>query len=141
MQTQVSELLNRQKESLKNLMALLTRELDAFKLRQPQQIEELNQQKVVLLQQIESLDKSIEQLPELAALKQQDEFIDAVAEIQTLLADVKSQNQINERVIRTSLGNLQRLKQKILSLKNHDAMTYDKLGQAQSQTLGKGIKA
>lgn len=141
MQPEISDLLTLQRDNLNHLMSLLAEELDAFKNRDPDLVEKIAQNKLTSLQNIEATDKKIALLPDLNRLKEDPDFSLGIEYIQQLLSQVKAQNQVNERVIRTSLGNLQRLKQGILALKNQDAMTYDKLGQAQSQMLGKGIKA
>ncbi|EWH09940.1 flagellar synthesis protein FlgN [Catenovulum agarivorans DS-2] len=135
------ELLQQQQDNLNQLIILLEQELSAFKSRQADEVYQIAQSKNALIDQIQQTDKSISELADLEQLKAQDDFAAKVEQIENTLAEVKNKNAINERVIRTSLNNVQRLKQSILALKNADAMTYDKQGQAQTQTLGKGIKA
>ncbi|MER2492627.1 flagellar export chaperone FlgN [Catenovulum sediminis] len=136
-----SALLSQQKDNLNKLMALLNAELDAFKQRKADEVYEIAKEKNALLNHIQNCDQEIAALEDLSEVKKQASFQQAVEEVETLLAKVKAQNSINERVIRTSLSNIQRLKQSILAMQNSDAMTYDNKGQAQTQTLGKGIKA
>lgn len=141
MTTNAVDLLQQQQDNLNQLKVLLDEELSAFKNRQADEVYQIAQSKNELIDQIQQTDKSIAELADLAELKTQDDFAGKVEQIENTLAQVKSKNAINERVIRTSLNNVQRLKQSILALKNADAMTYDKQGQAKTQTLGKGIKA
>ncbi|KMT65493.1 flagellar export chaperone FlgN [Catenovulum maritimum] len=138
---QANELLDQQAEQLTSLGDLLQAELDAYKQRNTDKILDTAEAKQALLIKIQALDQSIAQLENLDELKQSESFQASVDAINHQLKEIKVQSAINERVIRTSLNNVTRLKQSILSLKNADSMTYDKQGQAKTQTLGKGIKA
>jgi flagella synthesis protein FlgN len=138
---QANELLDQQAEQLTSLGDLLQAELDAYKQRNTDKILDTAEAKQALLIKIQALDQSIAQLENLDELKQNESFQARVDAINHQLKEIKVQSTINERVIRTSLNNVTRLKQSILSLKNADSMTYDKQGQAKTQTLGKGIKA
>lgn len=141
MNTNAVDLLQQQQDNLNQLMGLLDSELSAFKSRKADEVYQIAQSKNELINQIQQVDKSIAELADIDSLKTQDDFAAKVEQIEITLAEIKNKNSINERVIRTSLNNVQRLKQSILALKNSDAMTYDKQGQAKTQTLGKGIKA
>jgi flagella synthesis protein FlgN len=138
---QANKLLDQQAEQLTSLGDLLQAELDAYKQRNTDKILDTAEAKQALLIKIQALDQSIAQLENLDELKQNESFQARVDAINHQLKEIKVQSTINERVIRTSLNNVTRLKQSILSLKNADSMTYDKQGQAKTQTLGKGIKA
>lgn len=138
---QVENLLTAQQVQLSTLSQLLTAELEAYKQRKPDMVYDIAIQKNEMLIKIQQTDQEIAALDNLAELKLNNDFNTLVKQLETQLTEIKQQNAINERVIRTSLNNVMRLKQSILALKNSDAMTYDKLGQAQTQTLGKGIKA
>ncbi|MCU4676442.1 flagellar protein FlgN [Catenovulum sp. 2E275] len=138
---QGNQLLATQESQLNTFLQLLADELEAFKQRKSDLVYQIAVQKDELLNKIKQTDEQIAQLDNLSELKQTPEFVEQVAKLEQDLEQVKAQSLINERVIRTSLNNVLRLKQSILSLKNADAMTYDKQGQAKTQTLGKGIKA
>ncbi|GEM_PF-3570695 len=139
--TQSNQLLAEQETQLHAFMQLLSDELVAYKARKSDLVYQIAVQKDELLSKIKQTDEQIANLENLAELKQQTEFSDKVAELEHSLEKIRIQSAVNERVIRTSLNNVLRLKQSILAMKNSDAMTYDKQGQAQTQTLGKGIKA
>ncbi|WAJ69433.1 flagellar export chaperone FlgN [Catenovulum adriaticum] len=139
--SQHEALLAKQQSQLEGFTQLLNDELVAYKQRKSDEVYNIAVNKNELLTQIQQTDQQISQLENLSELKKDEHFNQAVAKLDELLADIKTQSAINERVIRTSLNNVLRLKQSILALKNSDAMTYDKQGQAQTQTLGKGIKA
>lgn len=139
--SQHETLLAKQQSQLEGFTQLLNDELVAYKQRKSDEVYNIAVSKNELLTQIQQTDQQISELENLSELKKDEHFNQAVAKLDELLADIKTQSAINERVIRTSLNNVLRLKQSILALKNSDAMTYDKQGQAQTQTLGKGIKA
>lgn len=134
-------LLAKQQSQLEQFIQLLNDELLAYKQRKSDEVYNIAVKKNELLTLIQQTDQQIAQLENLAELKTDEHFNQAVAKLDKLLTEIKEQSAVNERVIRTSLNNVMRLKQSILALKNADAMTYDKQGQAQTQTLGKGIKA
>lgn len=135
------QLLEAQQTQLDAFMQLLADELEAFKQRKSDVVYQIAVKKDELLNLIKQTDEQIANLDNLTELKQDPEFLDQTSQLEAALAKIKEQSTINERVIRTSLNNVLRLKQSILALKNADAMTYDKQGQAKTQTLGKGIKA
>lgn len=139
--SQHQTLLAQQQSQLEGFTQLLNDELQAYKDRKSDEVYNIAVKKDELLTQIQQTDQQIAQLDNLTELKKDEQFNQSVAKLGSLLADIKTQSAVNERVIRTSLNNVLRLKQSILALKNSDAMTYDKQGQAQTQTLGKGIKA
>lgn len=139
--SQHQTLLAQQQSQLEGFTQLLNDELQAYKDRKSDEVYNIAVKKDELLTQIQQTDQQIAQLDNLTELKKDEQFNQTVAKLDSLLADIKTQSTVNERVIRTSLNNVLRLKQSILALKNSDAMTYDKQGQAQTQTLGKGIKA
>lgn len=140
MQTEI-DLLEQQHTQLNELSELLKSELDAFTQRDIDSIYDIAELKSNLLQKIQQVDQMISQAENLETLKQDADFKHQVEQLDIQLKEIKVQNSINERVIRASLNNVTRLKQSILSLKNSNAMTYDKKAQTQTQTLGKGIKA
>lgn len=139
--TTAFKLLEKQIAQLDTLSVLLNDELEAFKQRKADDILSIAEKKIAVLSQISETDTQLSEVEGISELKQQDEFQATVAQIDDKLAELKSKNAVNERVIQMSLNNITQLKQSLLSLKNSDAMTYDKKGKAMTQTLGKGIKA
>ncbi|AWB67962.1 flagellar protein FlgN [Saccharobesus litoralis] len=139
--TNAFEIVNQQMQQLEELSGLLSQELDAFTHRDPAKIIDIAESKVKTLTTITELDAQLSQLPNLSALKSEAKFSQLVEQCAVKLNELKTQNAVNERVIKTSLNNVTQLKQSLLSLKNANAMTYDKKGKAMTQTLGAGIKA
>jgi flagella synthesis protein FlgN len=139
--TNAVELIEQQIKQLDVLHQILIDELEAFKQRQPDVILSIAELKVECLSRVNEIDQTLAQLDDLTTIKQQPEIKALLNTCDEKLAFVKQQSAVNEHVIKTSLNNITQLKQSLLALKNADAMTYDKLGKAQTQTLGKGIKA
>lgn len=135
------DVLTQQLKNLDKLTNLLAAELEAFTKRQPDNIITIAEQKIQLLNEITDIDIQLAALPDLEQIKKEPSIKQLITQCDEKLAALKTQNSVNERVIKTSLNNVSRLKQSLLSLKNADAMTYDKKGQAMTQTLGTGIKA
>ncbi|WP_232824617.1 flagellar export chaperone FlgN [Algibacillus agarilyticus] len=135
------DVLTQQLKNLDKLTNLLAAELEAFTKRQPDNIITIAEQKIQLLNEITDIDIQLAALPDLEQIKKEPSIKQLITQCDEKLTALKTQNSVNERVIKTSLNNVSRLKQSLLSLKNADAMTYDKKGQAMTQTLGTGIKA
>ncbi|WNO61843.1 flagellar export chaperone FlgN [Rheinheimera sp. MMS21-TC3] len=138
---QASTLLKQQQQQLDSLLLLLRQELAALSERDIANIERLTAEKNHLIAQIEQTDNAVAQLPNLADIKQLSWFSESVAKIDTVLADCKQQNEVNQQVLEQSQLILERFKNALLSQKGKSGLTYTNKGKPSVDNIGKGIKA
>ncbi|CAM3896024.1 flagellar export chaperone FlgN [Rheinheimera salexigens] len=136
-----STLLDQQQQHLDALLLLLRQELAALSERDIASLEQLTKEKTQLLISVEQTDKAVGQLPNLAEIKKLSWFIDAVAKIDTVLAECKQQNAVNQQVLDQSQLTLERFKNTLLSQQGKSGLTYTNKGKPSVDSIGKGIKA
>lgn len=134
-------LLNTQKQLLDQLLFLLRQEISALASRDIEQLDILSKQKLAILSQLEQTDKKLSALPDLPSLKQQDWFTSNVTELEQLLAECKSQNDINQKTLEQSQLTLERFKNELLAARGKSGLTYTNKGKPSLDSIGKGIKA
>ena len=137
-------LLNQQLQQLVQMNELLLSEREAFIKRQSAEIEQINQQKLTILDSLKQTDAQITSqfsendfnTPQIQSLKK---------DIDQQLIALKQQNQVNGKIIAHSQVSLNMLKDILTSgiggKKDRSAMTYDQAGHKSSRLKGRAIKA
>lgn len=126
--TPVNELLQQLAESLDALAVAQQQELQAIVERQHARVAELAAEKASLLEQVSQFDVALREHPDANLLTEDETLAQQVVEIQRQLADVQQQSAINERVVQSTLNNIEQLKQAILSSAKKDTLTYNAKG-------------
>ncbi len=134
-------LLNKQQEHLQVLLSLLKAELAAISSRDVEKLDQGCLLKVEQLELIQQLDLQISELPQLAELKNQSWFNDAVSQLDNLLAQCKEQNEVNRQSLEQSQLVVERFKHEILQNRGKAGLTYTAKGKPAVDSVGKGIKA
>ena len=133
--------LQQQHQQLVQLNELLRLEREAFIARDAEQTQSLSQQKLAMLEQLQSTDTAIKSQfssadfsdPQAAELK---------SEVEQLLATAKQENEVNGKILQTNQVTLNMLKDIVIgSRKDRNATTYDQLGQKTNTLKGRAIKA
>ena len=99
-------LLTHQHEQLTALQEIQALELQALEQRDAPALEQHSQRKGVLLSAIEATDKTIAQHPDREQLNANPEIAELRSAIESLLAVVRQQNEVNGQVIRLTLGRI-----------------------------------
>lgn len=134
-------LVRRQQEHLLVLLSLLKSELAAIAARDVEKLEQGCALKLQQLEQIQQLDLQIAQLPDLAELKIQPWFTDAVSALDEILNQCKEQNEINRLSLEKSQLVVERFKHELLQNRGKSGLTYTAKGKPAVDHIGKGIKA
>jgi len=137
----ILSLLNKQQEHLKVLLLLLQTELAAIAERDVEKLDQGCLQKVQQLELIQQVDMQISEIPQIAELKTQSWFIDAVKQLDALLEQCKEQNEINRQSVEQSQLIVERFKHEILQNRGKAGLTYTAKGKPAVEHMGKGIKA
>ncbi|RVU34540.1 flagellar protein FlgN [Rheinheimera riviphila] len=137
----ILSLLNKQQEHLLVLLSLLKSELTAISSRDVEKLDQGCLLKVQQLELIQQLDQQISELPQLAELKNQSWFSDAVSQLDQLLEQCKEQNEVNRQSVEQSQLVVERFKHEILQNRGKAGLTYTAKGKPAVDSIGKGIKA
>ncbi|OBP15433.1 flagellar biosynthesis protein FlgN [Rheinheimera sp. SA_1] len=137
----ILSLLNKQQEHLQVLLSLLKSELAAISSRDVERLDQGCVSKVQQLELIQQLDQQISELPQLAELKNQSWFSDAVSQLDNLLEQCKEQNEVNRQSVEQSQLVVERFKHEILQNRGKAGLTYTAKGKPAVDSIGKGIKA
>lgn len=137
----ILSLLNKQQEHLKVLLSLLQTELAAIAERDVEKLDQGCQLKIQQLELIQQVDLQISELPQIAELKTQAWFVDAVKQLDALLEQCKEQNEINRQSVEQSQLIVERFKHEILQNRGKAGLTYTAKGKPAVDSIGKGIKA
>lgn len=124
----VNELLQELAESLDTLALLQQRELNAMVDRQHADMNALTLEKENALKRITELDQQLASHPDKEQLKDDPNLAEAVSSIKASLAETQQQSQVNERVVQSTLNNIEQLKQTILQSARKDTLTYNSKG-------------
>jgi len=99
----------------------------------------LSQMQEQLLAAIETLDKTLAEMPELAL--QLAAYPDEIAQLRAKLDACQAQNDINGRLLELSMVSNRRLATFLSQLRDRNSLTYDAKGNTRSGTRSYGIKA
>ncbi|MDV6316993.1 flagellar export chaperone FlgN [Idiomarina sp. HP20-50] len=124
----VNELLQELAESLDTLALLQQRELNAMVDRQHADMNALTLEKENALKRVTELDQQLASHPDKEQLKDDPNLAEAVSSIKASLAETQQQSQVNERVVQSTLNNIEQLKQTILQSARKDTLTYNSKG-------------
>ena len=126
--TPVNEILDQLADSLDALATMQQQELQAIVERQHAQVADLAVQKATQLDKVADLDTTLANHPQAKLLKDDDALAARVTDIKQQLAEVQRQSTINERVVQSTINNIDQLKQAILSNTKKDSLTYNAKG-------------
>lgn len=132
-------LLHTQGEHLSQMQSILEEEFSLLEKHQALALPELTERKQLLLAEIESLDKQLAQLPELA--QQLAAYPDEMTRIREKLDACQEQNDLNGRLLELSIVSNRRLASFLSQLRDRNSLTYDAKGNTRSGTRSFGIKA
>ena len=134
-------LLAQQQEHLRVLLSRLQTELNAISNRDVAALEPGSTEKSTCLENIQTLDQQISQLPNLSQLKTEAWFIESVKTVDAVLAQCKEQNEINRVTLEQSQLVIERFKHELLQNRGKSGLTYNAKGKPNVDNLGRGIKA
>jgi flagellar biosynthesis protein FlgN len=137
----VISLLSKQQEHLKVLLLLLKSELEAISSRDVEKLDQGCLLKVQQLELIQQLDQQIAELPQIAELKNNLWFSDAVSQLDELLVQCKEQNEVNRQSVEQSQLVVDRFKHELLQNRGKSGLTYTAKGKPAIDSIGKGVKA
>lgn len=124
----VNQLLDDMAESLDRLALLQQRELNAIVEREHADVPAITSEKEKALAEVTRLDTMLSEHPDKDTLKEDAQLSAAVESIKQTLANVQHQNQVNERVVQSTLNSIDQLKQSILQSARKDSLTYNSKG-------------
>ncbi|MDX7708538.1 flagellar protein FlgN [Aeromonas caviae] len=132
-------LLRAQDDNLSQMQGLLAEEFDLLKAHRALTLPALADRKQQLLVAIETLDKTLAELPD---LKQQlSAFPTQLQALQAKLEACQEQNNLNGRLLELSIVSNRRLASFLSKLRDSSSLTYDAKGNTRSGTRSFGIKA
>lgn len=124
----VNQLLEDMAESLDRLALLQQRELNAIVEREHADVPAITSEKEHALAEVARLDSMLSEHPEKDLLTEDADLADAVESIKNTLTNIQHQNQVNERVVQSTLNSIDQLKQSILQSARKDTLTYNSKG-------------
>ncbi|OGO81376.1 MAG: flagellar biosynthesis protein FlgN [Chromatiales bacterium RIFOXYA1_FULL_46_5] len=134
-------LLNEQEQHLDVLLLLLHKELDAIRTRDVEALKSNTDEKIHLLELVQTADQQLAALPELAEAKGQSWFQQHLQRLEEKLAQCKFQNQVNSQSVEQSQLVIERFKTELLQSRGRAGLTYTNKGKAAQVDKGPGIKA
>ncbi|MCF1426737.1 MAG: flagellar protein FlgN [Shewanella sp.] len=139
MTTDISALLDSQRQTLTKLHEVISDEKQALSQQQAESLLALAQQKQSLLQQLQQFDTQLSSHPEKARLTT--DLASAVADIKDALAHCQLANEANARLIEMNLASINRLASALQASRNASSLTYDGKGKTSTiPTLGNNLK-
>jgi flagella synthesis protein FlgN len=134
-------LLNEQEQHLDVLLLLLHKELDAIRTRDVEALKSNTEEKIRLLELVQTADQQLAALPELTGAKDQSWFQEHLQRLEEKLAQCKFQNQVNSQSVEQSQLVIERFKTELLQSRGRAGLTYTNKGKAAQVDKGPGIKA
>ncbi|MFM5562797.1 flagella synthesis protein FlgN [Aeromonas veronii] len=132
-------LLHTQDDYLSQMQGILEEEFSLLEQHQALALPALTERKQQLLAAIETLDKTLAEMPELAL--QLAAYPDEMALLRAKLDACQTQNDINGRLLELSIVSNRRLATFLSQLRDRNSLTYDAKGNTRSGTRSYGIKA
>ncbi|CAJ1852921.1 flagella synthesis protein FlgN [Aeromonas veronii] len=132
-------LLHTQDDYLSQMQGILEEEFSLLEQHQALALPALTERKQQLLAAIETLDKTLAEMPELAL--QLAAYPDEMAQLRAKLDACQAQNDINSRLLELSIVSNRRLATFLSQLRDRNSLTYDAKGNTRSGTRSYGIKA
>src|SRR3990167_927883 len=123
-------LLNEQEQHLDVLLLLLHKELDAIRTRDVEALKSNTDEKIHLLELVQTADQQLAALPELAEAKGQSWFQQHLQRLEEKLAQCKFQNQVNSQSVEQSQLVIERFKTELLQSRGRAGLTYTNKGKA-----------
>lgn len=131
-----------QRQSAQALFSLLEEELIAITNRVSTHIEQLAQQKVTLINNLQSTDERIARHPEVNTLNTDPELKALIQEIQSIIHNCQRLNQVNGEALQRAQLSFNKLNNLMQQSHGKIGMTYTSDGQTHTvSTLGTNIKA
>lgn len=135
----LSSLLHTQDDYLTQMQGILEEEFRLLEQHQALALPALTERKQQLLTAIETLDKTLAEMPELAL--QLAAYPDEMVQLREKLDACQTQNDINGRLLELSIVSNRRLATFLSQLRDRNSLTYDAKGNTRSGTRSYGIKA
>ena len=132
-------LLHTQDDYLTQMQGILEEEFRLLEQHQALALPALTERKQLLLAAIETLDKTLAEMPELAL--QLAAYPDEMTQLREKLDACQTQNDINGRLLELSIVSNRRLATFLSQLRDRNSLTYDAKGNTRSGTRSYGIKA
>ena len=132
-------LLHTQDDYLSQMQGILEEEFSLLEQHQALALPALTERKQQLLAAIETLDKTLAEMPELAL--QLAAYPDEIAQLRAKLDACQAQNDINGRLLELCIVSNRRLATFLSQLRDRNSLTYDAKGNTRSGTRSYGIKA
>ena len=132
-------LLHTQDDYLSQMQGILEDEFSLLEQHQALALPALTERKQQLLAAIETLDKTLAEMPELAL--QLAAYPDEMAQLRAKLDACQAQYDINGRLLELSIVSNRRLATFLSQLRDRNSLTYDAKGNTRSGTRSYGIKA
>jgi len=132
-------LLHTQDDYLSQMQGILEEEFSLLEQHQALALPALTERKQLLLAAIETLDKTLAEMPELAL--QLAAYPDEMTQLREKLDACQTQNDINGRLLELSIVSNRRLATFLSQLRDRNSLTYDAKGNTRSGTRSYGIKA
>ena len=137
----IATLLNTQETKAKQLLDILTHELEILKTRELSILEEKSKEKELCLQEINQLDSAIQQHATIEELKANDTYAAQIEQILDIFQQCKKQNEVNGQIINNSQIAINRFKGMLQKSIANNSLTYDEKGNTNIKTRSIGIKA
>lgn len=137
----ITSLLDQQQQQLELLLSLLRQELAALANRDIAQLEQISDSKLKQLALIQQTDTELANTPSLREFKTHDTVKQQIQILDSLLAQCKQHNEVNQQTLEQSQLRLQQFKHELLSSRGKSGLTYTSKGQPTVDNKGKGIKA
>ncbi|GGW73338.1 flagellar export chaperone FlgN [Alteromonas halophila] len=139
----LQSLLSQQIDHLKSLVSLLEAELHHISSRDAEALMALLESKSEVLENIQSLDVSIQKAYTDASENNAiDEDTQALLDqAQSLLEDCKYRTEINQKAVEQGQLRLSHLRNLMLEVRAKESLTYDKSGKPKGSNLGPGVSA
>ena len=132
-------LLHTQDDYLSQMQGILEEEFSLLEQHQALALPALTERKQQLLAAIETLDKTLAEMPELAL--QLAAYPDEIAQLRAKLDACQAQHDIHGRLRDLSMVSNRRLATFLSQLRDRNSLTYDAKGNTRSGTRSYGIKA
>lgn len=134
MSATLQELLDIQNKQLDEINSLLHEEFLILKNKKALSLPEIEQKKVVVIDKIQKMDKTIAAHPDCGLLKTT--YKDQKDQILKKLKECHRQNAVNGKLIKLCMASNRRLGTTLSQLKDHNSMTYDDKGGTHSIASG-----
>ncbi len=131
-----------QLQSAKSLSLLLEREKQAITQRISKQIEAIANEKITLINQLQTTDERIKRHPDVKTLTDDPALKPYVDEIRSVIHDCQQANEVNGEALKNAQLSFNKLNNLMKQSQGKLGMTYNADGQTQNvSTLGTNIKA